>query len=189
MDENTICLACPPSEILEDNKMDNINIDKETGEIFETRERKITEDEVLNQIDKLLNQMNYINDVIHCADYSDDTIKAMQNIVELRETTIQRIIDLLRQELQTIKSPYKNIVDAYPFTKMSSSDAFVLTVTEKIARGETVQPDVVEVLNTVISGIPFKGGNPNQNNPKYNMSFNDFNDYFEKLSNLGKNFK
>lgn len=56
-DENTICLACPPNKIMEDNKMTDteIKVNETTGEVIENAEgsTKYTIDYALEQLEKI----------------------------------------------------------------------------------------------------------------------------------------
>ena len=76
IDENTICLACPPNEYLEDIEMsENKNINKEAIEAVaeEPKKFQITKEYVLGKIDELTKQLESVEKVAgRIADVSDE---------------------------------------------------------------------------------------------------------------------
>ena len=96
IDENTICLACPPSDnILEDNKMSAYNENSVTKkEIFE--QIKQLQNQLVN-IKEVLVQMNFVDHVFDDdCDYNIDIAKAkidgMTEVFASREQTIQKML-------------------------------------------------------------------------------------------------
>ena len=116
IDENTICLACPPNEFLEEFKMTELVIDKTTGEVVETAETKeasealaspesqpeLTIGYILTQIEKISSRTTYLNKAIQ--EISEIPIggagvmgvgekaNAIADVVRCRETTNQKLI-------------------------------------------------------------------------------------------------
>lgn len=103
--ENMICLACPP-DILEDNNMQNIENNSDTS--------KLTMDYVLEQIDKIVSQTDYLMQIIEklgevsgasCMDEETCRLKveALGNIVTCRETTNQQILKFYEKAYDDLK--------------------------------------------------------------------------------------
>ncbi len=105
IDENKICLACPPKNETEDNKMsDNIVVNEEIGEVIETNAEyvELTVEYCLKQIREIQKQTEYLNDVIlklgeTYATGPEDIVgqaraQALCDVVKCRETTNQRLI-------------------------------------------------------------------------------------------------
>ena len=98
IDENKICLACPPNEYLEDKMNDNINnIDKanEPKSLF-------TMDYCLSQIAKVQTDSTYLKDyfaelskVAECNNefVAQERMKALVDAVRCRETTNQQMLE------------------------------------------------------------------------------------------------
>ena len=116
VDENTICLACPP-KILEDNKMDNINIDKTTGEVTETPASKYNLEYALEQIERIANDKAYLTeafDTLYAAasnneptieqgGSNDKVAEAVAETVKVRETTNQKLIEFYSKMVDDLK--------------------------------------------------------------------------------------
>lgn len=116
VDENTICLACPP-KILEDNKMDNINIDKTTGEVIETPASKYNLEYALEQIERIANDKAYLTeafDTLYAAasnneptieqgGSNDKVAEAVAETVKVRETTNQKLIEFYSKMVDDLK--------------------------------------------------------------------------------------
>ena len=74
IDENTICLACPPNEYLEDIEMsENKNINKEAV-VEETKKSRFTIEYVLEKIDELTKQLESVDRVANCISSVSDEI-------------------------------------------------------------------------------------------------------------------
>ncbi|MBQ3182229.1 MAG: hypothetical protein IJB57_01035 [Clostridia bacterium] len=105
INENTICLACPPENETEDNKMsENIVVNEEIGEVVETKVESVelTVEYCIKQIREIQKQTEYLNDVIlklgdTYAAGPEDIVgqaraQALCDVVKCRETTNQRLI-------------------------------------------------------------------------------------------------
>jgi len=117
VDENTICLACPPNNNLEDNKMDNINIDKTTGEVTETPASKYNLEYALEQIERIANDKAYLTEAfdalyasasnneptIEQGGANDKVAEAVAETVKCRETTNQKLIDFYSKMVDDLK--------------------------------------------------------------------------------------
>lgn len=117
VDENTICLACPPNKILEDNKMDNINIDKTTGLVTETPASKYNLEYALEQIERIANDKAYLTeafDALYAAasnneptieqgGANDKVAEAVAETVKCRETTNQKLIEFYSKMVDDLK--------------------------------------------------------------------------------------
>ncbi len=114
--ENKICLACPPNENLEDNKMsENIitNVEQNANE----NNQEITVKYILEQIKKIHEDSKYVYDALEKLDSvksscSNDIgaqakAQAIETVVQCRETTNQQMLkfyeklydDLMTREL------------------------------------------------------------------------------------------
>ena len=105
IDENTICLACPPKEYLEDNKMENI-----------TNEKELTEREIFEQIVALQKQLtensnfslHRLDDAISsmCSgdgEASVEQISEICNIFSQREHNIKLLIEFYNKMYDDVK--------------------------------------------------------------------------------------
>ena len=109
LDEDTICLVCPPDTInSEDEMMDNMNntgMNVEMPEVIENNTAEIAKDvnvaDIFERIDAIIAQGDMINDAIdHISNLSDDSVtqaEAIERIVSAREATNQAMIDLLKR--------------------------------------------------------------------------------------------
>lgn len=127
LDENTICLACPPNDIdLEDNVMNNTdkiadvmeNIEVVSTEVQpESRnEAKITAAEILARIDKIIAQGEElaaavqtikdlpVNDSPYGGEDGKARAEAIRDICIRRENTNQKMLDMLEELLHPEKS-------------------------------------------------------------------------------------
>ena len=127
IDENTICLACPPNDRLEDNIMSEneemINVQEET--VVEAKNYNI--DYVLQQIEKIASQTDYLNEAITQLSKVNSGVpgdiaaqgvsNSLSQIIMCRETTNQRLIafyekmyDDLKPNNNTTKEQALNVV-------------------------------------------------------------------------------
>lgn len=127
IDENTICLACPPNDRLEDNIMSEneemINVQGKT--VVEAKNYNI--DYVLQQIEKIASQTDYLNEAITQLSKVNSGIpgdigaqgvsNSLSQIIMCRETTNQRLIafyekmyDDLKPNNNTTKEQALNVV-------------------------------------------------------------------------------
>jgi len=129
IDENTICLACPPDNIklTEDNSMtntENYNVNLETGEVtVQETENTVKENPskynleyFLEQIEKLTSEYNAKSmDLIvgaiaciqsegtPCGGSGDEVAKAAADAVRYRETTVQKTLDFYFRMVDELK--------------------------------------------------------------------------------------
>ena len=94
--ENKICLACPPNENLEDNKMSentNINIEKNTNQI--------TAREILEQIKKLQEQLVSLKE-------TQNSLFAVDTMDEFEDGQLVRSVncELVESQLEAIKTVF-----------------------------------------------------------------------------------
>lgn len=108
IDKNRICLACPPNKILEDKKMSEKTDNTETVENTDIdnikRNSKFSMDYILEQIEKLANNTEYLNQVISELRQTESggpgdigaasKADALGNVVKSRETTNQQLLKL-----------------------------------------------------------------------------------------------
>ncbi|PKM60999.1 MAG: hypothetical protein CVU97_07490 [Firmicutes bacterium HGW-Firmicutes-21] len=112
VNEKTICLACPPNKILEDNKMnDNIN---ENIPADETGNKTMEMRYVLEQIERVLNNTSHITEALKELTLIPDTqgisdisgqakAYSIADIVRTRETTNQQLLKLYEKMYDDLK--------------------------------------------------------------------------------------
>lgn len=124
LDENTICLACPPNDIdLEDNVMNNHdkiadvmeNIEVVTAEV-QPEETKITTADILARMDKIIAQGEElaaavqtikdlpVNDSPYGGEDGKARAEAIRDICIRREVTNQKMLDMLDEMLHPKKN-------------------------------------------------------------------------------------
>lgn len=112
VDENKICLACSPKEILEDKTMEDT-----------TTQNKYSIEYILEQVAKIQEQTEYLNQVIEKLSAMDDgdsgecgspgniqgqaKAEAFGDIVRCRETTNQQMLKLYEKMYDDLK-PHSN---------------------------------------------------------------------------------
>lgn len=150
IDENTICLLCPPQNETEDKIMSE-NIIAENTQVAASpaaENEKYTLDYCLTQIEKIREQTEYLNGVIselgavksECSGDIAMSAKAQSlgEVVKCRETTNQKLLafyekmyDDLKEEKKTRSSAGNELVDTYlkvinatadPETKLDLTD-------------------------------------------------------------------
>ena len=110
IDENTICLACPPCD-MEDNNMSN-NTENMAMETKPTE--KLTMDYVLEQIEKIATEREYLHDAISELSKTNSggpgdigaqgKAQALGEIVTSREQTNQKLLSLYEKMYDDLKS-------------------------------------------------------------------------------------
>ena len=98
INENTICLACPPDQNLEDNTMlENTNITSE----------KLTMDYCLQQIEAILNDKSHLTEAfeqlkgVHGQDA--EFAIAVSHMVDAREKTNRQLLDMYQKMYNDLK--------------------------------------------------------------------------------------
>ena len=98
IDENTICLACPPDQNLEDNTMlENTNITSE----------KLTMDYCLQQIETILHDKSHLTEAfeqlkgVHGQDAG--VAIAVSQMIDAREQTNRRMLDMVQKMYDDLK--------------------------------------------------------------------------------------
>ena len=110
IDENTICLACPPYD-MEDNNMSNIT---ENMAVETKSTEKLTMDYVLGQIEKIATETEYLHNAISELSKTNscgpgdvgtqEKAHALGEIVTSREHTNQRLLSLYEKMYDDLKS-------------------------------------------------------------------------------------
>ncbi len=110
IDENTICLACPPCD-MEDNNMSN-NTENMANETKPTE--KLTMDYVLEQIEKIATETEYLHNAISELSKTNsvgpgdvgtqEKAHALGEIVTSREHTNQRLLSLYEKMYDDLKA-------------------------------------------------------------------------------------
>ena len=110
IDENTICLACPPCD-MEDNNMSN---NTENMAIETKPTEKLTMDYVLEQIEKIATETEYLHNAISELSKTNsvgpgdvgtqEKAHALGEIVTSREQTNQRLLSLYEKMYDDLKA-------------------------------------------------------------------------------------
>lgn len=96
VDENTICLACPPKQS-EDTRMDDTRI--ENVAVNETAETaQLDAAYLVNKIDQIMSNTDYLTTALQqLENLEGEAAIAASNMIECRERTNQRMIDMLEK--------------------------------------------------------------------------------------------
>lgn len=154
IDENKICLACPPNN-LEDKTMNNNEtmIDMTTGEVIETtnREPKLSVEYILTQLEKISSQSAYINDAVTkisemqvsgAGDIgTQEKANAIANIVKSRETTNQRMISLYEKMYDSLTRDSAN-----QDNKIKYASELIRAIDSDVLDGD----DIIGIIKAVI---------------------------------------
>jgi hypothetical protein len=147
LDANTICLACPPINVLEDNSMSEV-----TNKIDDiNKPLELTMSYVLNRIDYIMKESSHINNAIETIRYMEinegpmgsDSARgeAISHAVKSRETTNQQLIKLLEKMYDDLKPEKPSVKDK------------TLTLLERVLNNPSIGDDMktalVESLDTV----------------------------------------
>jgi hypothetical protein len=137
VDENTICLACPPNEILEDTEMsENININENTNQ-----NAVLTEKEVFDQIVLLQKQL---------------TEQSLTSLHPQREGTLREILELYKQMYHDLQQEKREQKMAEPESEAFAQKRkeFLNFVRDTTAAAEpgTPVPDFAHIWKTVFLG-------------------------------------
>ena len=120
VDENKICLACPPNEYLEDNKMTENIVKTKKAEEITTKD--ISLDYIFTQIDKIVSNTAHIKAAL-------DSLKSIQSggpgdigaegkaqgiadVVRARETTNQQLLAFYTRVYTDLTAPKKDPLTA-----------------------------------------------------------------------------
>ena len=117
IDENTICLACPPKDKLEDKNMSENRMNDNTIEMDHATEvttEKFSMNYCLEQMEKIISQTEYLHHTIQAlsemknSDGPDDLAgqargQALGDIVKCREATNQRLIAFYEKMYDDLK--------------------------------------------------------------------------------------
>ena len=141
VDENTICLACPPNQILEDREMsENININENTNENT-NQNAVLTEKEVFDQIVLLQKQL---------------TEQSLTSLHPQREGTLREILELYKQMYHDLQQEKREQKMAEPESEIMAQKRqqfldFVRATTVGAEPG-TILPDFEKIWQSVFLG-------------------------------------
>ena len=171
VDENTICLACPPNQILEDTEMsENINITENTNENT-NQNAVLTEKEVFDQIVLLQKQLteqsptslHRLGEAIYDArgegedgQVSDEQVANICAVFAQREETLRDIMKLYERMYNNLQQEKREQKMAEPESEIMAQKRkefldFVRDVTEGADRG-TKFPDFDHIWKTLYLG-------------------------------------
>lgn len=152
IDENTICLACPPCD-MEDNNMSN-NTENMAVETKPTE--KLTMDYVLEQIEKIATETEYLHNAISELSKTNsvgpgdvgtqEKAHALGEIVTSREHTNQRLLSLYEKMYDDLKA------QSLPSERERVIDMMLESLgNPKVAR--TTQDAIVDILATSLQDL------------------------------------
>lgn len=152
IDEKTICLACPPCD-MEDNNMSN-NTENMTMETKSTE--KLTMDYVLEQIEKIASETEYLHNAISELSKTNsvgpgdvgtqEKAHALGEIVTSREHTNQRLLSLYEKMYDDLKA------QCLPSERERIIDMMLESLgNPKVAR--TTQDAIVDILATSLQDL------------------------------------
>lgn len=100
INENTICLACPPKEYLEENKMENKLTEREIFEQIVALQKQITE----NSANSLHRLGDVIGDVYSTEeDTGSEQVSEVCNVFSQREHNLKLMIELYTQMYDDVR--------------------------------------------------------------------------------------
>ena len=107
IDENTICLACPPKNELEDKNMSEnkkvLNENNAKAEATTQETTNYTIDYILKKLDEIAKDKSHIIDVLALAEGQIDDL-ALGNIIEEREKTNRQLISFYEKMYDDLKA-------------------------------------------------------------------------------------
>ena len=116
VDENKICLACPPNEYLEDKKMTENTVEVKKAE--EPASKILSIDYVLAQIEKIVENTAYIEaalgslasvESVGPGDIgAEEKAKGIADVVRCRETTNQQLLAFYTKVFNDLTAPKKD---------------------------------------------------------------------------------
>ena len=148
VDENTICLACPPSE-LEDNDMS---------------EQKLSMNYILEQIEKIMADTEYLHKTIDAivtigpaAGPGDicgsEKAQALATVVECRETTNQKMLALYEKMYDDLKPQKPTEPAGMPANEKLTAVLTALETFENVCTSVDVDEAMLEGLNAMVATI------------------------------------
>ena len=171
VDENTICLACPPNQILEDTEMsENINITENTNENT-NQNAVLTEKEIFDQIVLLQNQLtehsttslyrlgeaiSYAHGEGEDAQISDEQVANICAVFAQREETLREMLEFYKQMYNNLQQEKREQKMAEPESEAFAQKRkeFLNFVRDTTAAAEpgTPVPDFDRIWKTVFLG-------------------------------------
>ena len=151
IDENTICLACPPNIILEDNLMDN-NINAGVKE----QQSKLTLVQILQRIDKIIDDTAYLSEAVEAIKQmegfklepyapQDARPSSIAEIVKAREKTNQQTLRILENMYDDL-NPERPDREAARFAQISD------TITELMDYSTDAAADILKGITKEMFG-------------------------------------
>lgn len=147
VNDNTICLACPPNNILEDKKM-NENIVKSN----EDQALELTMQYVLSRIDLIMNDKSHIHEAIDAIRNMEinegpggdefEKAKAISSAAQSRETTNQQLLKL-----------FEKMYDDLKVSVESEEQKKVRTITRMLGEMSLPPDEMTDTIQSVIHSI------------------------------------
>ena len=163
VDENTICLACPPNQILEDTEMsENINMNENTNQ-----NDVLTEKEVFDQIVLLQKQLtensptslHRLGEAISEArgesedgQISDEQVANICAVFAQREETLNQMLRMYQQMYDNLQQERLKSTPLSEDGKRKQYLDFVVQATESVPGPEYQLPDFDHIWKTVYLG-------------------------------------
>ena len=119
VDENKICLACPPDKILEENEMtENIATAAEVVATEENVSKTLSIDYVLAQIEKIVDNTAHITEALNSLKDvrsggpgdigAEGKARGIADVVKCRETTNQQLLAFYTKVFNDLTAPKKD---------------------------------------------------------------------------------
>ena len=164
VDENTICLACPPNQILEDTEMSenmNINVEQNTNErVAASTREKYSLGYAMDMIERIATETEHIyhalntiaslpNEATPMGGSAEEPAKAAADVVRCRETTNQKLLEFYRQMVNDLKPKLPKTEGE---DKMRQQFLNFVRDTTAAAEPGTVLPDFEKIWQFVFLG-------------------------------------
>ena len=156
VDENKICLACPPNEYLEDKKMTENTVEVKKAE--EPASKILSIDYVLAQIEKIVENTAYITAAMDSLNSvqsvgpgdigAEEKAKGIADVVRCRETTNQQLLAFYTKVFNDLTAPKKD-----PLTEKMELIRSIRLSTLQELKEFYCEDDLVERADSVLSEI------------------------------------
>lgn len=166
--KNTLCLACPPDQNLEDKDMleqtmDNMETtnteiyaaQENTGE-NEVKESRVSIEYCLEQIEQIAHQTDYLNQVLaelrelENNELCSHKAAALSDVIKSRETTNQQMLRFYEKMYDDLKTPAK--VDAV-VQKAQLQEQLLKVMDKAIENGDYPADKITDMFNCAFDAI------------------------------------
>ena len=163
VDENKICLACPPNEYLEDKKMTENTVEVKMAE--EPASKILSIDYILAQIEKIVENTAYIESALGSLASvesvspgdigAEEKAKGIADVVKCRETTNQQLLAFYTKVFNDLTAPKKDpltekmeLIRNVRLSMLQELKEFYCE-DELVERADTVMRDISSLCNDI----------------------------------------